>query len=578
MKMRAMMSCVVVMMGVLVCGAAVEVVESGSATIRSDQIDWNENASEASVNHLFVRRGEVGAARQLVLWRFDLSRCRGMSVRGDCMLSAGVSWAGMEAPFVLYEVSKPWQEASVTWSTLVGANGDHAEVLGAALATQPIGPVQGKPVVYSWRIPQATAQRWLDAPEKFHGVAVAAQQNYLAHHLLTRNCGNRSWAPRLTLALAQEEGLRQDEQRLSARVSAQGGVCETMSALIGARQPDANLNSSDPSVTRLLARWGRGHTTPEVIVWWFDVAKYKGKRVTADAHITCGLRWAEMEADFGLCEVRAPWKETEVTWDSLVAANGGLEQAVSAPFSVATVGAVRGVDSFYVWRLPREILQRWLDQPQENHGVALIAQGRTVNHNFPTRNDPVARLRPTLWAEFLDHAPETPANLAPVSFAEVSPDALVLEASAFVDKDEGDRHGASEWVLATEDTAAQMRWPISAHNGDIAKTVGVRVVWRQDTGGDELTRVCLSAAALAPGEYYWRVRYQDDGGRWGELSPPTAFVLCQAQAAPAIQENEVPAPAVAQPGRRRSRRMWTICITGCVLAGAVGAAILRIKR
>jgi len=301
-----------VALGAQACGAAV-IVESGSASIRSDQPEGGRDAS-VGADVLFARRGEEGAVRQVLLWQFDVSPYEGLAVTGACMFTVGVSWAGHEAPFTLHEVRAPWRAESVTWNGLAGINGDHADVLGPALDTRIVGPVQGQVVVYGWQVPADAVRRWLEQPREFHGLALVAQADYVAHHFVTRAGGNRALAGTLNVALAGEERLAARAAEAVRRVSAQGGVCETMSARIGADRPDANESSADTGVSMMTLLRGRADATPHAVLWRFDLSRYKGRRVEGDAYVSCGLIWSEYESDFALYEMLADWHETNVTW------------------------------------------------------------------------------------------------------------------------------------------------------------------------------------------------------------------------------------------------------------------------
>jgi hypothetical protein len=560
----------VMVMAAMKVSAAV-VVESGSATIRSDNAENGSRAGDAPPGILFVRRGEDGATRQLLLWKFDVAPYKGMTLTGDCMVSVGVNWAGMEAPFTLYQVTKPWEESTVSWETLVGVNGDHADVLSPALDTQAVGPVQGRPVIYSWRVPRDVAQRWLDKPDAFCGLALVAQADFIAHHYLTRRNGNRSLAACLVLALDGEERLAAAEQRLTAGITAQGAVFETMGAQIGADKPDENINSGDARVKSFTLLRGGGNMLPQMILWRFDLARYKGRAAKGDAYVSCGLLWSEMEAAFALYEVQAAWHETNVTWRNMVIKEGGLARVLGSPLDEQPVGAVRGTNAFYVWRVPGAFVQRWLDAPEGNYGVALVAAGVRVNHVFPTRNFPNARMRPSLWAGMLDHAPERPEHVAPISFATVATAQVELQAAPFEDKDTGDRHTASRWLLSVEDAAGAEQWGVFAQDGARVATLPVSLVWEWETQDGALTKARVPAERIEAGRpYFWRVQYCDNNGRWSEQSLPTAFVAGGQGAVQAVAAEEAVAVAPDAQEKRSGRMWWSVLAVAALIVVAGG--------
>jgi len=244
--------------------------------------------------------------------------------------------------------------------------------------------------------------------------------------------------------------------------------------------------------------------------------------------------------------------------------------ALGVALDVQAVGAVSGTNSFYVWRVPAGLVQRWLDEPAKNFGVALMAPGRRVNHVVPTRNFPDARLRPTLWAAFLDYAPEQPANVAPVSFSTVDVRAVALSASEFVDHDAQDRHAASRWQAGVEDADSAEQWGVFAADGTRVGTLPVTVVW-EERSRRRLTSAEVPGRFVRPGQtHFWRVQYADNNGRWSEWSLPTAFV---AGGARAPEEEAVDADTEPAQNRAKHGRWWQAAIIGGVIVLVAGVYV-----
>jgi hypothetical protein len=109
--------------------------------------------------------------------------------------------------------------------------------------------------------------------------------------------------------------------------------------------------------------------------------------------------------------------------------------------------------------------------------------------------------------------------------------APTLQASAFIDPDAGDSHGASQWRVTQ--TAGDYSTPVLDSGAD----------------GSHLTQVSIPAKTLEYGTtYYWQVRYQDSLGTWSDWSAETGFSTAAAPPVPAGLVIAAAAVAVAVAG------------------------------
>jgi Leucine-rich repeat (LRR) protein len=113
----------------------------------------------------------------------------------------------------------------------------------------------------------------------------------------------------------------------------------------------------------------------------------------------------------------------------------------------------------------------------------------------------------TSFITVANQPPSQPTNTSPVDEAADVSLTPTLESSAFLDPNAGDAHTASQWQITTI-------------LGDYSSPVF-------DSGEDvhNLTSITIPSEILTYSTtYYWRVRYQDNGGAWSDWSSETSFV------------------------------------------------------
>jgi len=285
-----------------------------------------------------------------------------------------------------------------------------------------------------------------------------------------------------------------------------GSITVSEEAAIWSDKPETVMNAFDEMTSTLTLLGGQQNEKVHLLLWKFDLSKYKGKKIKKDVELSFGINYAEIETPFVLCKVLEPWKEKTVSWNSLVGEGADHSDVIGEPLDINMIGKTTGANSEYKFFIPKEIVQKWVNKPGNNFGVAVIAQGKWANHMFYTRQFWNLKGRPKLTSEFIDNAPGTPNNLFPsnrVCKVELTP---VLKASTFFDKD-GDKQLASEWKVATDKPCLK------------------KIVWAGKTTKGKLTEIKVPKGKLKNKTvYYWRVKYQDKKKRWGEWwSKPTNF-------------------------------------------------------
>ena len=346
---------------------------------------------------------------------------------------------------------------------------------------------------------------------------------------------------------------------LFALKSFSGTIIVSEEAVIRSDKPETVINASDEATTTLTLLGGQRHKKIYLLLWKFDLSKYKGAKVKKDVELSFGINFAEMETPFALCEVLEPWDETDVTWNSLIGDGADHSDVIDEPLDIIIVGTASGANEQYKFILPKDLVQKWIDNPNENFGVAVIAQSRWANHMFYTRHFWNLNGRPKLTGEFVDNAPATPENEFPTNGTcnvELMP---VLKASAFFDQD-GDKHSASRWKVATDKPCIK------------------KIVWENEQTKGKLTEITVPDGILKNDTvYYWRVKYQDNKGRWSEwCSKSTNFKTKKGKTIAAESVNKAQAPTSNPQAPTRKSKIWLV-IGGVVIVIIIIVVVIKIR-
>ena len=124
--------------------------------------------------------------------------------------------------------------------------------------------------------------------------------------------------------------------------------------------------------------------------------------------------------------------------------------------------------------------------------------------DYPGAVDRVTQ-RSTWITSIPNRAPEPPVNESPYDGETGLSLTPTLAGSLFNDQDADSTHAASQWQVT--DTSGDYGSPV------------------YDSGTDavNLETAVVPNGLLGPGQYYWHVRYQDDGTKWSYYSDETTF-------------------------------------------------------
>ncbi len=339
-----------------------------------------------------------------------------------------------------------------------------------------------------------------------------------------------------------------------------GMIAESASALIQSDKPDENVSAANTELRYFSLLAGEGGKRLHMLLLRFDLTPNAGREIAQDVELSFALTWAEKAAEFGLYAVRQPWDERSVTWNTLVGEGANRTAVLGDALDVQTLGPDAGVRMIYHFTVLAELVRQWLVNPTSNNGVAIMGEEARVNHLFYNRNAWNKNARPTLNAEFIDHAPERPTNESPEDGAARVSVTPTRQASVFFDKDAGNTHGASWWRIGLDRACLSN-------------------VWEEKTSGGNPTAVSVPEQILDYSQlYFWRVSYRDNCGRWSEWSQGTGFATEEKPAARKAVEaaHEAAKQALANTG---GNRRWLIVIGGisAVCAGAFVAVKMLTK-
>ncbi len=157
------------------------------------------------------------------------------------------------------------------------------------------------------------------------------------------------------------------------------------------------------------------------LIWW-DLSTFTEMEVqSARLGLYAFFRTHEAgtwDFDVSAHAVRAPWEEKSVTWNhasqGVTWGQPGCNQ-LGVDRDAASVDSVRFtqnslVGSWYEWDITT-LVQAWIDAPEENYGLLLIASGDRVRYDFWSSEGSLPSLRPKLTIDYVKQEPTpTPTN------------------------------------------------------------------------------------------------------------------------------------------------------------------------
>ncbi len=128
------------------------------------------------------------------------------------------------------------------------------------------------------------------------------------------------------------------------------------------------------------------------------------------------------------------------------------------------------------------------------------------NYSFYSHRDRVTHVSQyAMTFNISNRVPDPPWNVSPFHGEAGVGLTPTLVGSQFFDKDADSTHAASQWQVRADG--------------------GSYTAPAFDSGTDtsHLTSITVPSGVLLGGRYWWRVRYQDNGGKWSQFSTETAF-------------------------------------------------------
>ena len=179
---------------------------------------------------------------------------------------------------------------------------------------------------------------------------------------------------------------------------------------------------------------------------------------------------------------------------------------VSTNYVTNGVGISSTTNVAILWtNLQREFdCGNWTATNNGNYNFKLTVTGKNAGSSGYVLTPDYIKFAPAAVVLPANNPPLTPTNLVPAAGASSQTTTPTLQASAFIDPDNGDTQAASEWVVQRQ-----------ADNA---------VVFDSGTDTVDLATLTLPAKTLDFGATYsWQARYEDNHGAWSGYSAATTF-------------------------------------------------------
>ncbi|MBC7236226.1 MAG: DNRLRE domain-containing protein [Chloroflexi bacterium] len=126
--------------------------------------------------------------------------------------------------------------------------------------------------------------------------------------------------------------------------------------------------------------------------------------------------------DIAVYRVLVPWAEGSVTWneasEGMAWGAAGCDQLGvdrdAIPIDSLHFTQESGVYAWYEWDIT-ELAREWVEHPEENHGLILIATGSRVRYDFWAAEASAPTLRPKLIVEYSEEEPTPTPSLTPTT-------------------------------------------------------------------------------------------------------------------------------------------------------------------
>jgi hypothetical protein len=271
-------------------------------------------------------------------------------------------------------------------------------------------------------------------------------------------------------------------------------------AMILPAGPNSNINSRT-SITMNVGNPPTNVAPSGFIMIQFDLSVFNsltGAVVQGDGSLDVWSIWSDINfpANFGVYALKAPWSETNVTWNNYIGGDWSAWTNLVGPELDFVVMDDPGLTAQFA--IAQSVIQGWISSPTGNYGVALIPD---ATGNVVWRTDP----NPLLTFDLVNTnapVPDKPVNVSPVNGATGVGQTPVLTCTAYSGSG---TPAASDWRIARDTAMSDLAW--------------------QQSGNTNLTSVVvLPSNSLAKStRYYWQARHSNTEGGKSEWSDTTYF-------------------------------------------------------